>query len=205
MKKKTILLGLVAAFSILTAVPAFAGQWQKDSMGWWYLNDNNTYPANGWQSIGGVMYYFDNRGYLLTNTVTPDGYTVDKNGAWVSSIPQRNSNTSAYGYEALDYAGRYESYTRVIEFSAYTDTDTDEIGVAAIYDKQTGAESFGYVYLCTSAGDWDMSAYDAVYEIRSNGSVEYMMFYQQGITICMDYNSPYRNYDSLEMTEHYEP
>lgn len=42
----------------------------------------------GWQQIAGKWYYFNPtvggpQGSLLVNTVTPDGYTVDANGAWV--------------------------------------------------------------------------------------------------------------------------
>ena len=28
-------------------------------------------------------YYFDWNGYCLLNTVTPDGYRVNENGAWI--------------------------------------------------------------------------------------------------------------------------
>ena len=37
----------------------------------------------GWQQIGGKWYYFNTSGALLTNTTTPDGYTVNANGEWV--------------------------------------------------------------------------------------------------------------------------
>ena len=68
---------------------AFAGQWNQDSAGWWYDNGNGTWPANSWQWIDGnndgnaECYYFDQYGYCLMNTTTPDGYQVDSNGAWI--------------------------------------------------------------------------------------------------------------------------
>ena len=37
----------------------------------------------GWQAINGKMYYFDANGKMLANTITPDGYMVDANGALV--------------------------------------------------------------------------------------------------------------------------
>jgi len=42
----------------------------------------------GWQLIDGVWYYFNPvvgswQGAMLMNTVTPDGYNVGANGAWI--------------------------------------------------------------------------------------------------------------------------
>lgn len=63
--------------------------WRLDAVGWWYDNGNGTWPANGWHWIDGNMdgvsecYYFDANGYILLNTITPDGYWVNGDGAWV--------------------------------------------------------------------------------------------------------------------------
>ncbi len=51
----------------------------KNQNKWWYEMENGSYPTNGWQWIDGngdgvaESYYFDNSGWLLTNTTTPDG------------------------------------------------------------------------------------------------------------------------------------
>ena len=42
--------------------------WQKNSVGWWYINADGSYPSNGWQQIGGLWYYFDEKGYAICNT-----------------------------------------------------------------------------------------------------------------------------------------
>ena len=135
MKKKSVLFAMAAAFTVLSSAPAFAGQWQMDNVGWWYLEDNNTYPVGGWMTIDGAMYYFNNNGYLLTNTITPDGYTVDENGAWVASIPQIQSGNgnSAYQYNYEQLAGKYQGGAYTIEFSVGSDVDTDEIGDVCVY------------------------------------------------------------------------
>ena len=39
---------------------------------------------NEWEIINGIWYYFDENGYMLADTTTPDGYYVDVNGAWVN-------------------------------------------------------------------------------------------------------------------------
>lgn len=59
---------LAAVMTVGNIFPSFAGQWQ-------------------WQDVNGdgisECYYYDDNGTMLTNTTTPDGYTVDSNGAWV--------------------------------------------------------------------------------------------------------------------------
>ena len=66
-----------------------AATWRLDSVGWWYDNGNGTWPANGWHWIDGnhdgisECYYFNESGYILTNTITPDFYFVNGDGAWV--------------------------------------------------------------------------------------------------------------------------
>lgn len=204
MKKKSVLFAMAATFTLLSSAPAFAGQWQQDNVGWWYLNDNNTYPVNGWKTIGEAMYYFNNNGYLLTNTITPDGYTVDENGAWIANIPQVQGGNSAsqYNYEKL--AGLYQGGAYTIEFSVGSDVTTDNIGDVCVY-YQNMCEGYHLpVYLCTSVAGWDTSGYDAFYEIRDRGGSEYMMFYEKNGTIYMDYNSESRNYDVLELVQHFE-
>lgn len=81
--------------SLSVTVSSFAGSWQTGASGYWYQNDDGTYPVNCWQWIDGngdgiaESYYFNDKGYILTDTTTPDGYTVDSNGAWtVNGIVQ---------------------------------------------------------------------------------------------------------------------
>lgn len=68
MKKQYAAAILAAVMTVGNIVPSFAGQWQ-------------------WQDVNGdgisECYYYDDNGIMLTNTTTPDGYTVDSNGAWV--------------------------------------------------------------------------------------------------------------------------
>lgn len=83
----------VFATAIVSAMPVMASGWQQNSTGWWYGTnaDNSTWYANGWQWIDGngdgtaECYYFNQNGYALMNTTTPDGYSVDNNGAWLSA------------------------------------------------------------------------------------------------------------------------
>ena len=45
---------------------AVAAGWRLNSVGWWYCNDDGTYPADAWQEIKGVWYHFDADGYMQT-------------------------------------------------------------------------------------------------------------------------------------------
>lgn len=90
---------ITLAMTMLFAFPAMA-DWKLNNTGWWYENDNGTYPANAWQEINGEWYFFDGRGYMaenqwignyyvgsdgamLKNTRTPDNYLVGSDGAWI--------------------------------------------------------------------------------------------------------------------------
>lgn len=89
MRKKATTMVLAAVMAISMGNTALAAGWQKDNTGWWWQNDNGSYPSNTWQWLDGnhdgvaECYYFDGNGYCLMNTQTPDGYSVNADGAWV--------------------------------------------------------------------------------------------------------------------------
>lgn len=63
--------------------------WIQDQKGYWWRNADGTHPANVWMWLDGnkdgisECYYFDGNGYCLLNTITPDGYWVNADGAWI--------------------------------------------------------------------------------------------------------------------------
>ena len=66
---------------------------------WWFDFGNGDYFKSSWQWIDGNQdgiaecYCFDENGWMYENTITPDGYTVNENGAWtVSNIVQTKSS-----------------------------------------------------------------------------------------------------------------
>lgn len=67
-----------------TNAAAEAGKWVQDAQGWWYLDADGSYPVNTWKEINGKQYYFGADGYMLHDTVTPDGYNVGADGAWIN-------------------------------------------------------------------------------------------------------------------------
>lgn len=94
--KRMRLFVITLAMTVFMAFPALAGEWKQDAAGWRYDNGNSTFSNSGWQWIDGKCYYFTEAGYCLIDTTTPDGYTVDGNGAWiVDNVVQTQESGSA--------------------------------------------------------------------------------------------------------------
>ena len=90
--RKRMMAGILAVVMVLaTSITAFAGTWKQDAKGWQWDYGNGTKPVNKWEWCDGngdgiaECYYFDKDGYCLLDCTTPDGYTVNKDGAWVDS------------------------------------------------------------------------------------------------------------------------
>ncbi len=115
MKKRLLVATAAAAMSMVMSMTAFAsmGNWQQDATGWWWQRTDNSYPADEWKWIDGngdgtaESYYFDQNGYLITNTTTPDGYTVNADGAWVQDgvVQTKAVNPDLGGYETVVTGG----------------------------------------------------------------------------------------------------
>ena len=60
-----LLAGTILATS-LTPMTVSAASWRKNSVGWWYEEDNGSYPANQWKQINGNWYWFNKNGYMAT-------------------------------------------------------------------------------------------------------------------------------------------
>ena len=115
--KRLLTITIAVVVTMSTSLTAFAAAgWQKNDVGWWYVtNDLGTvWYANTWQWIDGngdgvaECYYFDADGYMLANTTTPDGYTVNADGAWtengvvqVKSVPLPTPNQNGTGSGAV--------------------------------------------------------------------------------------------------------
>lgn len=103
------------AILIMVSLTAFAGTWRTGSGvnkdRWWYDNGNSTYANNGWYWIsnGNVekCYYFDANGWMLANTITPDGQQVNANGEWILNGIVQNKAVPTSN-KKVDYKGSYQ-------------------------------------------------------------------------------------------------
>ena len=113
MKKKRSVMLLAVCFSMALTMTAFAGSWKKDSAGWWYRENDGSYPRETWKEVDGAWYYFDYDGYMLADTYAPDGYYLGKSGAWDAARPRRVGMeeilNTLYGME--DYSLKFGSFS----------------------------------------------------------------------------------------------
>ena len=78
--------------------------WYQDGQGIWYFFDNRSGQktegamVTGWNWIDGKCYYFseaDDLGAMYTDTITPDGFSVNDKGQWIDengSVKTKNSS-----------------------------------------------------------------------------------------------------------------
>jgi hypothetical protein len=93
---------LTALVSASVSMSAYAGEWKRDDIGWWYQNDDGSYQMNNWfTDIDGKSYYFDGRGYMLSNTTAPDGSKVGADGARIEPVRSLPSNKGDLYYGGL--------------------------------------------------------------------------------------------------------
>lgn len=199
LKTKRIVTGLViiTIMSLTIGVTAFAGTW-KTGIGdnqsrWWYDNDNGSYAANGWYWIDGnkdgiaECYYFDKDGWMYASAETPDGYTVNENGAWVTNgtVEVTSSLNGDYRLVKHVYAdgttitgdGLYQIY--VVTTLRLINVTEDSLTV--IYDYKEGEDNTQSTYVFKRNGEF----YQNDGETESDG-VAYMQFNTDGTLVVFD-------------------
>lgn len=93
-QKKWFFMVLISfCMTLFWGMTVFAAGWKKgageNQNRWWYDYENGTYARDGWEWLDGNQdgvaecYYFDSEGWMAAGTITPDGYEVDENGAWI--------------------------------------------------------------------------------------------------------------------------
>ena len=146
--KRLFLAGLTTGLlSLSVAFPAMAGSWKNgagdNAARWWYDNGDNTWAANGWRWIDGNQdgvsecYYFDAEGWLLTSTTTPDGYTVNADGAWtVNGIAQSRQTAASNEFDNESWDDFQNSSSKKTKKTATSSSRTPDSGSS---DSSTGS------------------------------------------------------------------
>ena len=100
-KRKLLKTGLAVTLAVMTlAQPVSAANWVHNNTGWWWREDNGSYPANQWKAINGKWYWFDSNGYMATGWRKINGtwYWMDASGAMATGW--RNINGTWYYLES---------------------------------------------------------------------------------------------------------
>ena len=63
--KKIVALAMAALMTAGSGMTVSAGQWQSDTNGWWWQNDDGSYPVGSWQWLDG-----NNDGTAIISTGT---------------------------------------------------------------------------------------------------------------------------------------
>lgn len=114
---------LLFVFVLCLGQVSFAGQLKQDDKGIYCVKDNGTYAISEWITIDldsdgkEEYYYFDSKGYLMSNSKTPDGYDVNAKGQWIKDgkvqTKSKNSNSSSY-VNSGSISSIYDAYNQGI-------------------------------------------------------------------------------------------
>jgi len=83
-----------------------AASWKQNTSGWWYENDDGSYPSNQWKQVDGKWYYFNSSGYMVTGWQTIGGaqYYFHASGV-MATYWQHLNNQWVYFASSGEYMG----------------------------------------------------------------------------------------------------
>lgn len=134
--------------------------WYLERSGNWFYFDASGAALMGWHKIDGKDYYFqaEQEGSLLTNGVTPDGYVVDKYGAWTgerASYAPKSTSPEDFNNEILRLVNNYRAeqglsqLTMNQKLQQLSEVRAKELATSFSHDRPSGNiedlyDQFGY-------------------------------------------------------------
>ena len=111
-----------------------------------YRKPDGTFVSNGWLNVDDELYYLDGEGYMLSDTITPDGFYVNASGAKQKYLPGWMQNERGWKYVLKN--GYYAASTWVedqdgkwyyFDIGGYMRTDYDtpdgfHVGADGVWD-----------------------------------------------------------------------
>ncbi len=95
--RKTKLFIATIAMSMVLSSAAMAGTWTQDTTGWYYQNDDGSYPTNSWIKENGKLYYLKSDGYMAT------GWLTTTDGKWYYMNSTGEARTEDYSENGITY------------------------------------------------------------------------------------------------------
>lgn len=120
---KRLAVGIVAAAMLMTSTAtAFAAEWKQNETGWWYENEDGTYPVNSWVQVNGVWYFFNQEGYMSTGWVWDNGnwYFTNSDGAMLTGWVVVDNKGYYLNPISDGYKGAMATGTKMIDGKEYT-------------------------------------------------------------------------------------
>ena len=135
--------------------------WKSNAKGWWYINEDGSYPVSTWQKIGGKWYYFNSNGYMATGWKKVDGqwYYLNSNGAMATGWKKvdgkwyylNSSGAMATGWKKVDGNWYY------LESDGTMATGWKKLGGKWYYLKQDGSMVTGVYVIGSKRYKFDSS------------------------------------------------
>ncbi len=96
---------LSVSLLLCMSMTVFAGTWKQDARGWWYQNDDETWPRNEWKYMDNEWYYFEENGYMATGWKHIDNtwYYFEENGHMVTGWWRLEYELEAPLYSAMSW------------------------------------------------------------------------------------------------------
>lgn len=90
---------------------SMATGWLQDPINnkWYYLNSDGQMQT-GWIKDNGKSYYLQGNGTMLVDTITPDGYKVGSDGAWIDSLLSDDGAKFIGSWEGFWEQAKYDPY-----------------------------------------------------------------------------------------------
>lgn len=139
--------------------------WKRDAGGWWYQNNDGSYPKSAWQFIDGNWYYFDSRGYMCSDWTMVNGswYYLNPDGSMATGWKNMNGNwyyMNANGIMMTDWI-KINGTWYYCSASGAMVTGWLNLGGTWYYLSDGGSMQTGWLYL---GGTW--------YYFSENGSMK---------------------------------
>ena len=136
--KKGMILTLSAtmAFSAMAPVSVFAA-WRSNNVGWWWAENDGSYPSSTWKNLNGQWYNFDENGYMRHGW-----YWDGKNWYWMGAA---NDGSMKTGWQKVNGRWYYMNADGKMAVGWKT------VGSDTYYLEDSGAMHSGWLKL---GSDW---------------------------------------------------
>ncbi len=113
---------MAAAMMMASTATVFAAEWKQNETGWWYENEDGTYPVNSWVQVNGVWYFFNQEGYMSTGWVLDNGnwYFTNSDGAMLTGWVVVDNKGYYLNPISDGYKGAMATGTKMIDGKEYT-------------------------------------------------------------------------------------